>query len=169
MADAAGVDPDQLLRTLAAPANNGWFRTLGPAERVVNAPLTAAGIVYFGTNQPAAAATNSCSARLGIARAYGLQFNSGLPGRDVDNNGSLDRRDAAVSLAGGGLPPSPTGGLVTVYDPVSGRNVTVPFVLGGGGTAGGAAGLPSQSAPARIAQKLPKSVRKTYWYQRPSQ
>ncbi|MEP6702732.1 MAG: PilC/PilY family type IV pilus protein, partial [Betaproteobacteria bacterium] len=167
MVDVLNTDADQAGRSLAAPGNNGWFYALEPGEKVVNAALTAAGIVYFGTNQPATATPGTCSARLGTARAYGLRFNTGTPGRDLDNNGVIERRDAALVLAGGGMPPSPTAGLVTLRDSATGRDVTVPFVIGAGGAAGSAAGLPSQNAPARIAQKLPKSIRKTYWYQRP--
>jgi type IV pilus assembly protein PilY1 len=167
MADVAHAADDDARRTLASPLNNGWFYALGPAERVVNAPLTAAGIVYFGTQQPSSASSNACTARLGIARAYGLAFNSGRPGRDADGDGTIDRADAAVVLAGGGFPASPAGGLVTLRDAASGRDVTIPFLFGAGGAAGGTAGLASQAAPARIVQKLPKSIRKTYWYRRP--
>ena len=136
----------------------------------MNAPLTAAGIVYFGTNRPASAISatpaGSCRANLGIAKAYGLQFNSGTPGRDLNGDGVLDAGDAAVTLSGGGLPPSPVGGLVSVLDSATNTTVVIPFVIGAGGTAGGAAGLPSQSAPAKVSVKLSKARKKTYWYSR---
>jgi type IV pilus assembly protein PilY1 len=91
-----------------------------------------------------------------------------MPARDLDNDGALTRRDAAVTLAGGGLPPSPIGGLVSVRDAATGMDTLVPFVIGAGTTTGSLSGTPSQNAPARIVQQLPKSIRKTYWYQRPS-
>jgi type IV pilus assembly protein PilY1 len=70
----------------------------------------------------------------------------------------------AVTLSGGGLPPSPVAGLVNVLDTATNTNVVVPFVIGAGGTTGTAAGLPSQSAPARINLNLSKARKKTYWY-----
>ncbi len=170
MADVLSLPASQLRDTLAADTNNGWFYSLAPGEKVVNAPLTAAGIVYFGTNRPASAISatpaGSCRANLGIAKAYGLQFNSGTPGRDLNGDGVLDAGDAAVTLSGGGLPPSPVGGLVSVLDSATNTTVVVPFVIGAGGTAGGAAGLPSQSAPAKVSVKLSKARKKTYWYSR---
>jgi hypothetical protein len=54
-----------------------------------------------------------------------------------------------------------------VRDDATGRDALVPFVIGIGGSGGGSGGSASQSAPARVEQKLPRSLRKTYWYQRP--
>jgi len=89
-------------------------------EQVVNAPTTTGGYTYFGTNQPQPVDPNSCSANLGIARAYKVGFLTGSGG--------------FTTLDGGGLPPSPVAGLVQVVDA---NNVqrTVPFLLGGGGGA----------------------------------
>ena len=35
-----------------------------------------------------------------------------------------------VPITGGGLPPSPVSGMVTVVHPTTGQNITVPFVIG---------------------------------------
>lgn len=168
MADVLGMPADRLRDTLAATGNNGWFYALPVGEKVVNAPLTAGGIVYFGTHSPAPSPAGRCRADLGTARAYGLFFNAGTAGRDLDGNGTLDPGDAAVTLAGGGLSPSPVAGFVNVLDAATNRSVVVPFVIGAGGTTGGATGLPSQSAPARISLNLSKARKKTYWFFRSS-
>ncbi|MEP7085361.1 MAG: hypothetical protein ABI854_11525, partial [Betaproteobacteria bacterium] len=76
-------------------------------------------------------------------------------------------RDAAVTLAGGGLPPSPSAGLVSVVDAATGTSVLVPFLIGAGGVTGGAAGITSQNAPATVKLRLSKARKKTYWYSKP--
>jgi type IV pilus assembly protein PilY1 len=166
MIDVSVLLADDVRAAIAADANNGWFRTLGPAEKVVNAPLTAAGVVYFGTNQPSAASGGRCLARLGTARAYAVAFSTGTPVHDNDGDGAIDADDAAVALTGGGMPPPVIGGLATVRDDATGRDALVPFVIGTGGSSGGSGGSASPGAPARLEQKLPRSLRKTYWYQR---
>ncbi|MBK9605487.1 MAG: hypothetical protein IPO58_03325 [Betaproteobacteria bacterium] len=163
MADVVGLTPGALRDVLAAENNAGWFYALAPGEKVVNAPLTAAGAVYFGTNHPVAPAAGSCRANLGTARAYGLLFDAGTPSRDLNGDGVRDASDAAVTLAGGGLPPSPVAGVVGVVDAATGKSAFVPFVIGAGGTTGGASGLPAQGAPAIIDLQLSKARKKTYW------
>lgn len=164
MADVVGLAPGRLRDVLAAENNAGWFYALAPGEKVVNAPLTAAGAVYFGTSHPAGPAAGSCRANLGTARAYGLLFDAGTPSRDLNGDGLRDASDAAVTLAGGGLPPSPVAGVVGVVDAATGKSVLVPFVIGAGGTTGTNAGLPAQGAPAIIDLQLSKARKKTYWY-----
>ena len=164
MADVVNLTTGPLRDALAADRNNGWFYALATGEKVVNAPLTAAGIVYFGTNRPASSSAGSCRANLGTAKAYGLLFNAGTAGRDLNGDGVVDANDVAVTLSGGGLPPSPVAGLVKVIDAATNTTIVVPFVIGAGGTTGGATGLPSQSAPARINLNLSKARKKTYWY-----
>jgi type IV pilus assembly protein PilY1 len=98
-----------------------------------------------------------------------LLFNNGTAGRDLNGDGKLDTDDVAVTLSGGGLPPSPVAGLVSVLDAATNKTVVVPFVIGAGGVAGAASGLPSQSAPARINLNLSKARKKTYWYLKSNQ
>jgi len=38
-----------------------------------------------------------------------------------------------VPITGGGLPPSPVSGMVTVQDPATGQDITLPFVIGASG------------------------------------
>ena len=139
--------------------------TYGPktGEQVVNAPTTIGGLTYFGTNQPntAPASATSCSANLGNARGYQVSFLTGSGG--------------FTDFTGGGLPPSPVAGLVTVN--VNGADTVLPFILGGGGGAisgvtGGGSLDTSCSGPDCKSQlgggkpKIPIKVKKkrTYWY-----
>jgi type IV pilus assembly protein PilY1 len=132
--------------------------TLG--EQVVNASTTIGGFTYFGTNQPKPADANSCSANLGNARGYKISFLTGSGGFTL--------------FDGGGLPPSPVAGLVTVN--VNGTDTVLPFLLGGGGgavsgTVGGGtlqncsgpdckSSLGGQKPPIPI----PVKKKRTYWY-----
>jgi type IV pilus assembly protein PilY1 len=86
-------------------------------EKVVNAPFTIAGATYFGTNRPKPASSTTCSADLGEAYGYKFPLFCGVPAKPN-------------SIAGGGLPPSPVGGIVTVS--VDGKDVKMPFIIGSG-------------------------------------
>lgn len=121
---------------------NGYFITLAAGEKVVNAPLTAAGYVYFGTNQPTSAAGNSCIANLGIAKGYQLSPFSSVIG--------------AVTFKGGGLPPSPVAGLVNIIVGSNGQSKTTPFLIGGGNANGSCVG--SDCTSALGGQKPPLAV-----------
>jgi type IV pilus assembly protein PilY1 len=113
----------------SVPASaTGWLVSLATGEEVVNSPLVAAGTTYFGTNQPDAANT-SCSANLGIARRYAIDFLTGAGNTYTDTNGNLTRSEMAI---GGGFLPTPVGGVVEI------GSQKVPFVtdnpLNPGGT-----------------------------------
>jgi type IV pilus assembly protein PilY1 len=169
MADSKTLSAAELAATLASPSNNGWFYTMAAGEKIVNAALTAGAVVYFSTNTPSPPTVGSCLANLGVAKAYGLLFSDGMPGRDLNGDGVFDASDAAVTLTGGGLPPSPIAGLVNVLDSATGSEVTVPFIIGSGGAAGGVAGVTSQSAPAKIVVNMQKTRKKKYWYMKSDQ
>ncbi len=146
-------EPDDLLdvtniansTTEALAAKQGWLFNLGICEQVVNKPLTFAGDVHFGTNQPAAVGT-ACGRNLGTARGYAVNFRTG-------------KRTFTV-FEGGGLPPSPVAGVVDV------DGVKVPFIIGGGGDSDdeeeGTSGSPLQGKKVDVS---PPSVRrKLYWH-----
>jgi type IV pilus assembly protein PilY1 len=86
----------------ASPAtDNGCYVAMDTAgEKVVNAPLTIGGSTYFGTNRPQTASSSSCASNLGQARTYSLPLICG--------------KAVPAELNGGGLPPSPVAGIVTV-------------------------------------------------------
>lgn len=92
----------------------GYYINLATGEKGVNAPLTEAGTVYFGTNQPDTRTDNtSCKSGLGRAFAYQVDLFSGS--RTIKE------------YSGGGLPPSPISGLVNINDE------TRFFIMGGDG------------------------------------
>ncbi len=87
-------------------------------EKVVNAPFSIAGATYFGTNRPTPANANICAADLGQAHAYKFPLFCGVP-------------SPPSPIIGGGLPPSPVGGIVTID--INGTPTQVPFLIGGTG------------------------------------
>lgn len=144
--DAAGnVVPLTTITTLNANAFKGYYMTLegsidgdgdSEGEKGINAPLVVAGKAFFGTNQPDIPADGSCTANLGIARGYKVDLFTGKKTVNV--------------FAGGGLPPSPIAGLVTIGDE------TVPFLIGGEG--------PSAFDPSTPELDLSGGRKRSYWY-----
>lgn len=154
--DATGMvaltPSDLVLGTTTIDATvKGWYIALEAGEKVVNSPLTIAGVTYFSTNKPQPPAPMLCSANLGRARSYGLDFVSGTAGLDRDGNGTKDVNDMYTDLVGGGLPPSPVGGIVQLDD---GR--LVGFIIGGGDST-------SPIEAGRIRVDIPKTRQKIYW------
>jgi len=131
-------NPDQIQSYNAvSDAADGYYIDLPNAgEKGVNAPTTVAGKTYFGTNYPDVPEADSCTADLGIALAYVLEFNTGKYEYSV--------------FVGGGLPPSPVTGLVNIGDE------TVPFVIGGAG--------PTTFDPATPEIDLSNNRKRAYWY-----
>jgi type IV pilus assembly protein PilY1 len=101
---------------------NGWFFEMAVGEKVVNSPLTVAGFTYFATNKPTPPAVGSCDSNLGEARQYQVGFLTGAP-----SQGS----SISTVLVGGGLAPSPVGGVVDLGKPdgTEGGD-TVAFCIG---------------------------------------
>ncbi|QQD17022.1 hypothetical protein I6N98_11595 [Spongiibacter nanhainus] len=114
----------------------GYYINLMVGEKGVNAPLTVGGKVYFGTNQPDVPAEGSCTANLGNAGAYVIDLFTGETQRNI--------------FSGGGLPPSPIAGLVTI------DGKTVPFIIGGAG--------PSPFDPSMPEMPADNRRERTFWY-----
>ena len=129
------------------PACNGWYRLLSLGEKVVNSPLTVAGTTYFSTNKPTPPAAGTCSANLGQARAYGFTFFGGAPNH-TQPDGTM-----GTPLTGGGLPPSPVGGVVEISP---GKEVA--FIIGAGDKGSSVEG-------GRITVSVAATRRKVYWNQ----
>ena len=126
-------------------------------EKAVNAPLTVAGYTYFGTNTPIPANSNTCSANLGTARSYAINF---LTGAGLNPNNP----QGFVHFDGGGLPPSPVFGLVAV-DPGN-PNVYTPVLIGGGNQTGSAVGGNNTSSLGANKVTPPNTGKRkrTYWF-----
>jgi type IV pilus assembly protein PilY1 len=144
-------------------AKKGWYLAFGEPqttgdtadhdkEQVVTAGLVVGGVVYFSTHTPTARTAQQCGPNLGTARAYAVMFTNA-----ADPGGTKNRSDV---MAGGGLPPSPVGGMVEIDGKV------YPFVIGGRQLKGGtSSGLEVQNAGLSVA-----GVRtRTYWYIEPPQ
>lgn len=132
-------------------ANGCYINMPSAGEKVVNAPLSFRGFTYFGTNRPTPATTNTCRANLGEAKAYSMPMFCRAPTSDV--------------LNGGGLPPSPVAGFVSVtYDQINedGTKTSVtklkPFVNGPN---------PKHSAIESVNPKPSLNVprKRRFWYQ----
>jgi type IV pilus assembly protein PilY1 len=94
----------------------GWYITLlglgsgstSPGEKTVGAPTTAAGVVYFGTNQPSPeTASNVCRPLLGIARLYAIDLVTAGAITNYFVPGTPSAIGRFTTVAGGGFPPSP--------------------------------------------------------------
>jgi type IV pilus assembly protein PilY1 len=95
-------------------STKGWRFNFGQCEQTVNKALTIAGITYFGTNAPSAVSATSCTANLGIARGYAVDYLTG--------NATGGTRSGVY--VGGGMPPSPVAGVVNV------DGTKYPFCIG---------------------------------------
>lgn len=117
-------------------------------EKIVNAPVSIGGVTYFSTNKPSTPAANSCSANLGIAKVYSAPF--------------FCRAATSQILTGGGLPPSPVTGVVSVSytSPLTGQTVSkqVPFIIGAPNSKG------SGIEGSKVTPIITPVRKRRYWY-----
>jgi type IV pilus assembly protein PilY1 len=102
-------------------STKGWFINLtqnGTGEQVVTSAVIAGGMISFSTNRPVPPTAASCSAGLGEARGYWVNLINGSG--TIGVAGSCGGKRSSV-FAGGGLPPSPVVGTVSI----KGRPITV--------------------------------------------
>lgn len=139
------VTSGTIATTASLAAKKGWYLALQSNEQVVTSAVTVYGAVYFSTHQPKAADANSCSANLGNTRSYNVLYTSG-----ANPDGSTN---APFTLfTGGGLPPSPVAGKVTLDD-----GTTVPFIIGAKGR------LETMQLTGASGTSNPAKIR-SYWY-----
>jgi type IV pilus assembly protein PilY1 len=140
-------------QTLGA-AQNGWYMDLasGRGEQTVTSALIFGGLVYFSTNRPTPATPGMCSANLGEARGYVMNFlnASGAIGTQAICGGAR-----SGVFTGGGLPPSP----VTAQLPVNGKPTSVLF--GGAHRTGGAS---SSIGAQQVKPALSGKRTRMYWH-----
>jgi len=100
----------------ALAEKKGWYLAFADNEQVVTSAITVWGTVTFSTHTPAVYSPGQCTS-LGTAKVYNIDYRNA-----ESENGTTMRYEA---IAGGGLPPSPVAGMVTLDD-----GTTVPFVIG---------------------------------------
>lgn len=125
----------------------GWAMDLHDNEQVVTSAITIFGVVTFSTHEPAPKNLdpNACTSSLGTARVYNIGYANAsiLPGKDSKSG----------EIPGGGLPPSPVAGMVTLDN-----GVTVPFCIG----CDEQSPLKGGEPPPPIMANQPKS--RVYWH-----
>ena len=94
---------------------------------------------------PVVPAVGGCTSNLGTARVYNISYTNASPQEGAVNRGEV--------VVGGGLPPSPVAGMVTLDD-----GTTMPFIIGADPNSP-LEGL--EPVPSALAEQ-PKAV--TYWY-----
>ncbi|MDO8437167.1 MAG: PilC/PilY family type IV pilus protein [Nitrosomonadaceae bacterium] len=147
------IDPDGATSSIQAQldAKKGWYLAFGTGthdgEQVVTSAVVALGVLTFSTHTPTAANPAICGSNLGTARVYNVKF--------LDATAAVGA-PRYIMVTGGGLPPSPVAGMVTVNNPSSpGSTMTVSFVMGANPTSPleGSVPLPaatSASAKSRV-------------------
>ena len=121
----------------------GWYLALASSEQVVTAPITVFGTVTFSTHRPTPPLTGQCTT-LGTATVYNLNYTNAAAPAGQTGRGQV--------ITGGGLPPSPVAGMVTLDD-----GTTVPFIIGASPNSALEGGVP----PEPFSVKRPKS--RVYW------
>ncbi len=101
--------------TTQLASKKGWYLALGSSEQVVTSAITVFGTVTFSTHIPTLPAIGTCTT-LGTANVYNINYTNAAP--------SVGSVRASV-IVGGGLPPSPVAGMVTLDN-----GSTVPFIVG---------------------------------------
>lgn len=96
-------------------AKKGWYLQFADNEQVVTNAITVYGVVTFSTHTPAVYTAGQCSS-LGTAKVYNINYANAKAAKGTSRY---------AEIAGGGLPPSPVAGMVTLDD-----GTTVPFVIG---------------------------------------
>lgn len=135
-------------------AKKGWYMPFGAAgsdhdnEQVVTSAVAVLGVVTFSTHTPISSTENSCGSNLGLARVYNLGF----------MDGSAVGATKFVPISGGGLPPSPVSGMVTVPHPATGQDITLPFVIGASGES------PLEGKAPDPLMSSPRYKTRVYWY-----
>ena len=127
------------------PTQKGWYLDLNPHEQVVTSAITVYGVATFSTHTPWVPVADACTANLGTAQVYNINYSNA-----ASANGTSSVYEV---ISGGGLPPSPVAGKVTLDN-----GNTVPFLIGGSAESplGGGSPTPVTSVA------RPKG--RVYWY-----
>jgi len=137
------TDSDPTAAALAA--KKGWYLAMQSTEQVVTSGITVFDTLTFSTHEPAVAMAGSCESNLGAARVYNINYTDASSA----NGTSVRYQD----ITGGGLPPSPIAGMVTLDD-----GNTVPFLIGGDPDS------PIEGGEPTAASAGDQSKGRAYWY-----
>lgn len=124
-----GTDSESTTAINTLEESDGWYITLENAgEKVVGSATTLAGTTFFNTNQPPSD-TVACTANLGIARNYAVDFQDATANLEQDGQAGLTKADRSGTTPGGGFPPSPVPIVVSIdgkqyLSVISGTTVT---------------------------------------------
>lgn len=124
----------------------GWYLNLNSTEQVVTQALTIFSVVTFSTHEPAVTSgpsTPGTCSNLGTTRVYNVNYELAEPVAD----------SRYEDVAGDGLPPTATAGLVTLD-----TGETVPFCIG----CSGDSPLEAKQPTASSSSVMPKG--RLYWY-----
>ena len=126
-------------------SKKGWYLALNEGEQVVTSAITVYGATTFSTHTPTDPPEGACDSDLGLARVYNIKYSNAAP--------SKVGMDRSQEIDGGGLPPSPVAGRVTLD---TGEEVS--FIIGASSTSpiDGSEPIPPDLST------LPKSI--TYWF-----
>jgi type IV pilus assembly protein PilY1 len=138
---AENLDPDTL------NTSKGWYLPLSNGEQVVTSAITLRGVVTFSTHTPAEVNESTCSSDLGWTRVYNIAYTNA-----ASMNGTSVRHE---TVSGGGLPPSPVAGLVTLDS-----GATVPFVIG----ANPNSGLEVKEGGGGTTVTINQPISRVYWH-----
>ena len=124
----------------------GWYLPLAASEQVVTSAITVFGTVTFSTHIPTVPASGACST-LGTANVYNINYTNASPSAGTVRG---------VAIAGGGLPPSPVAGMVTLDN-----GATVPFIIGASPNSALQGGVPiSSTTPTRAKGRVYWNIKK---------
>jgi type IV pilus assembly protein PilY1 len=153
LASLSSVASNPSAATLAA--SKGWYLALSAAhEQVVTSAITLFGTVTFSTHIPPIFNDSTCTSDLGTTHVYNIAYTNA-----ASENGTSTPFEA---VSGGGLPPSPVAGMVTLSGTESGTGepVTVPFVIGASPTSG----LETKKGGGGSSTTINQPKRRVYWY-----
>ena len=84
----------------------GWYLGLRSTEQIVTSAITISGVTTFSSHMPSVIADGVCVPNLGTASVYNIRYLNAASANDTVN-----RYEA---IDGGGIPPSPVAGRITL-------------------------------------------------------
>lgn len=139
---------------LPGSTKKGYFIDLnqyGLGEQTVTSAVIAGGLVAFSTNRPIPAATGTCATTLGEARGYWINlFNASGA---VGVAGACGGARSGI-FVGGGLPPSPSIGIV----PINGKPTAVVI-----GTVDRTGAVSTSISPQELKPTINQNRKTIYW------